>query len=165
VTEELLRLVTNKNHERHLWSRRLKVGALVVLTQNTDFEIGLVNGSVGTILSLDKNKAEVRFKSGVHTIERRVFKATFGKDRWVGIEQMPLWCCWAMTVHRSQGMTLDAVEIKVEPRMDYGQFYTALSRVRSLSCLTLRMEHSFDWVMSICIRTHPAVQAFNLKHT
>ena len=102
VTEELLRIVTNKTHERHLWDRKLKVGALVVLTQNTDFASGLVNGSVGTILTLDAKKAEVRFKGGVHTIERRVFKASFGKDRWVGIEQMPLWCCWAMTVHRSQ---------------------------------------------------------------
>lgn len=62
-------------------------------------------------------------------------------------------------------MTLDAVEIKMEPRMDFGQAYTALSRVRNLACLTIRVDYKFDWVMSLCLRTHPAVHAFNIKHS
>jgi len=69
--------------------------------------------------------------------------------------QYPLKLSWALTIHKSQGMTLDYVETDINQKMfAYGQVYVALSRVRELSGLFLR---SFD---PSCIKADPVVHAF-----
>lgn len=117
----------------------LKVGALVMFVKN-NFDIGYVNGTVGTIVDFDKESKLpiVKTNKGV--------KIKAGPETWVigdngevlaAIRQIPLRLAWAITVHKSQGMSLDAAEIDLSRSFEYGMGYVALSRVRSLEGLSL----------------------------
>lgn len=117
----------------------LKEEAMVMFTKN-NFEKGYVNGTLGRIIDFDR-------KDGwpiVKTSDGRTIKAEpvawevveDGKVR-AAIEQVPLRLAWAITVHKSQGMSLDAAEIDLSRAFVYGQGYVALSRVRTLAGLKL----------------------------
>jgi hypothetical protein len=119
----------------------LKEDAMVMCTKN-NFEAGYVNGTLGRV---------VRFDEGVPVIETLegdeiVMKTTtweLAEDGKVlaSIEQLPLRLAWAITVHKSQGMSLDAAEIDLSKAFVYGQGYVALSRVRSLDGLKVLGMH------------------------
>jgi ATP-dependent DNA helicase PIF1 len=106
-----------------------------------DNEKPICNGSQGIITRFDGDKPVVLFANG------RV--ATMGPHSWtsekfpeVGIKQVPLILAWAITIHKSQGATLDYAEIDVGSNIfECGQTYVALSRVRSFEGLRLT---SFD---------------------
>lgn len=117
----------------------LKVGAKVMFTKN-DPEGEYYNGTLGTVLEFSKISGNpiVKLNSGrvieVDTVEWMVQD---GNKKLASIEQLPLRLAWAITVHKSQGMSLDAAIIDLSNAFEYGQGYVALSRVRTLDGLYL----------------------------
>ncbi|XP_068197460.1 ATP-dependent DNA helicase PIF1 [Antennarius striatus] len=118
---------------------KLKVGAQVMLTKNLDVARGLVNGARGVVAAFESGNnglPRVRFLCGVtETLkpERWVFKSGGGIH--LSRQQLPLKLAWAISIHKSQGMTLDCVEISLARVFESGQAYVALSRARSLDGL------------------------------
>jgi len=116
----------------------LKEGASVMFTRN-NFEEGYVNGTLGEVVGFAPNGYPiVKTKTG-----RRIEAApgewsiTDGPKILAQVTQIPLRLAWAITVHKSQGMSLDAAVIDLSQAFEYGQGYVALSRVRSLEGLFL----------------------------
>lgn len=117
----------------------LKQGAAVMFTKN-DQGGRYVNGTLGMVESFDAEEGfpVVATRSGKRVVaEPSTWKIDeAGKER-ASITQVPLRLAWAMTVHKSQGMSLDAAVIDLSRAFEYGQGYVALSRLRSLKGLYL----------------------------
>ena len=117
----------------------LKIGAEVMFTKNNPKE-GFVNGTLGTVIDFESvsNYPIVRTRNGrkieVEPMEWVVEEN--GKIR-AKIIQVPLRLAWAITVHKSQGMSMDSAVMDLSEVFEYGQGYVALSRVRRLSGLYL----------------------------
>ncbi|PID51765.1 MAG: helicase [Candidatus Moraniibacteriota bacterium] len=116
----------------------LKEGALVMFVRN-NFEEGYVNGSCGTVVDFSDDGLPVVETTDGDTIvvHREEWSVEESDDACAAIRQLPLRLAWAITVHKSQGMTLDAAEIDLRKCFEYGMGYVALSRVRSLDCVRL----------------------------
>ena len=134
----------------------LRVGAQVMLITNLDMALGRVNGSRGIILEFEdiRGYPVVKFRNGARvTIEPHVWYST--EVPYVGREQMPLKIAYAISIHKSQGASIDTALVDIgKSTFEYGQAYTALSRVRSLEGLHL---HAMDPQR---IRAHPRVLKF-----
>ncbi|MFA7309802.1 MAG: AAA family ATPase, partial [Candidatus Paceibacterota bacterium] len=116
----------------------LKQGAAVMFTRN-NFDTGYVNGTLGTVDSFASDGIPI-----VKTFDGRFIRAEAaewsmqdGNKVLARLSQIPLRLAWAITVHKSQGMSLDAASIDLSRAFEYGQGYVAISRVRSLSGLFL----------------------------
>jgi len=119
----------------------LKQGALVMFVKNKFIEekVVYVNGTTGIVVGFDENNYPiVRLRSGEEIVAL--------PDSWTiddehkvlaKIIQVPLRLAWAITVHKSQGMTLEAAEIDLSRSFGYGMGYVALSRLTSLDGLYL----------------------------
>lgn len=118
---------------------RLKVGAAVMFTKNNQKD-GFVNGTLGTIerFSSVTEYPVVRTKYG-RRIDTALAEWAVEEDgvARARIIQLPLRLAWAITVHKSQGMSLDEAVVDLSRVFEYGQGYVALSRVRRLSGLFL----------------------------
>ncbi len=116
---------------------KLKQGALVMFTRN-NFEDGFVNGTLGVVEGFDKNRPMIRTTDGnLITPDYEEWSIKEGNRTLAKISQIPLRLAWAITVHKSQGMSLDSAIINLAEAFEYGQGYVALSRVRSLEGLYL----------------------------
>ncbi|XP_017363612.1 ATP-dependent DNA helicase PIF1 isoform X1 [Cebus imitator] len=137
---------------------QLKLGAQVMLVKNLSVSRGLVNGARGVVVGFEaegRGLPQVRFLCGVTEVIRA--------DRWtvqvtgsqlLSRQQLPLQLAWAMSIHKSQGMTLDCVEISLGRVFASGQAYVALSRARSLQGLRVL---DFD---PMAVRCDPRVLHF-----
>lgn len=117
----------------------LKKGALVFFIKN-NYEAGYINGTLGTIIDFDRlDNPIVETVDGREIVAHRIeWSYTDGEGVVKAtIKQVPLRLAWAITIHKSQGMTLDAAEIDLSKAFEPGQGYVALSRIRSLEGLTL----------------------------
>ncbi|OGG53408.1 hypothetical protein A3C20_00335 [Candidatus Kaiserbacteria bacterium RIFCSPHIGHO2_02_FULL_55_25] len=116
----------------------LKEGASVMFTRN-NFDAGYVNGTLGTVTSFTSlGVPVVKTRSGeTITAEPAEWAIQDGNKILARITQVPLRLAWAITVHKSQGMSLDAAIIDLSQAFEFGQGYVAISRVRSLSGLFL----------------------------
>ncbi len=116
----------------------LKEGAVVMFVKNNPNK-GYINGTLGKVIDFDSDGAPV-----VQTYTGREIVATEtswrleeGENVLAEISQVPLRLAWAITVHKSQGMSLDCAEIDLSKSFAYGMGYVALSRVRSLDGIKL----------------------------
>lgn len=123
----------------------LKVGAQVMLKYNVSVEEGLVNGSRGVVTSIeevgsggDENvMVGVRFINGMQMTFCKSYSWSVGdKEAKLVRKQIPLILAWSVTVHKSQGCTLDYACIDLgDSIFEDGQAYVALSRVRNTRSL------------------------------
>jgi ATP-dependent exoDNAse (exonuclease V) alpha subunit len=117
----------------------LKKGAVVMCTKN-NFEKGYVNGSLGEVIGFEDKYGYpiVALNSGKEVIvEPTTWAIQDGEKTLAEVTQIPLRLAWAITVHKSQGMSLDAAEIDLGRAFEFGQGYVALSRVRTLQGVKL----------------------------
>lgn len=117
----------------------LKKGALVMAVKNAQ-DRRYVNGSIGTVVDFEPltEYPIVEFRSGKEvTMIPETWELRDGERKRASISQVPLRLAWAITVHKSQGMTLDAARIDLRKAFVEGMGYVALSRVRNLENLYL----------------------------
>ena len=119
----------------------LKKGALVMFVKNKfkDEQTIYVNGSMGIVVDFDENDfPRVRLHSGAEILVTPD-TWTIDDDQKIlaQITQIPLRLAWAITVHKSQGMTLEMAEIDLSRSFGYGMGYVALSRLIGLEGLYL----------------------------
>jgi len=117
----------------------LKQGALVMTVKN-DPSRRFANGSIGKVVDFEPGTEYpvVEFLNGkVVTIMPDTWELRDGDKKRASIHQIPLRLAWAITVHKSQGMTLDAARIDLRKAFVPGMGYVALSRVKSLDSLYL----------------------------
>lgn len=112
----------------------LKKGTRVMLIKNLDVSIGLVNGSLGTIESI-KNYPTVKFDNGEKLVITPVTWELELDNTFVTATQIPLMLAYAITIHRSQSLSLDSAILDLSDCFADAQVYVALSRVRSLDGL------------------------------
>ena len=134
----------------------VKKHAMVMFVKN-NFEKGYVNGTLGRVRDFDESGFPV-----VEALDGRKFVAV--PETWsveengrtlAKIVQIPLRLAWAITIHKSQGMTLDAAEINLSDAFEKGMGYVALSRVRSLAGIRLL---GFN---ETALQVHPEILAFD----
>jgi hypothetical protein len=116
----------------------LKKGAQVMFVKN-NWEAGYVNGTLGEVIDFDdKDMPIVRTFTGAElTVGQASWEVKEDDRELAAIAQLPLRLAWAITVHKSQGMSLDAAEIDLSRSFVPGMGYVALSRVRNLNGLKL----------------------------
>jgi ATP-dependent exoDNAse (exonuclease V) alpha subunit len=132
----------------------LKVGAKVMFTKNDIANHSYVNGTLGVVTSFSETgNPVVRTHSGRSlVVEPTEWRIDDGGRTLAQITQMPLRLAWAMTVHKSQGMSLDAAHMDLSNAFEYGQGYVALSRVRTLKGL------SFAGINERALEVHPDIR-------
>lgn len=125
----------------------LKAGAKVMMLRN-DPDARWVNGTIGRVARLEDSKAFVTIEGREHEVEPASWenrRYAYDKSAEKIVEtvagtfkQLPLRLAWALTIHKSQGLTLDKVYIDLgRGTFAHGQAYVALSRCRTLDGLTL----------------------------
>ena len=119
----------------------LKEGARVMFVKNNP-EKGYFNGSLGLIsgASSDGQYPKVQLDNGTTVIARpEEWSVTDEQDKILAsYQQIPLRLAWAITIHKSQGMTLDEAEIDLSKTFEKGQGYVALSRLKAIDGLKLK---------------------------
>ena len=117
----------------------LKLGARVMLLMNMDFNKGLINGACGVIQKFNDKSIVIKFDNGIEAaIPQNTFEY-FYNDRVVAQRiQYPLRLAYGITIHKSQGMTLDKLVVDCARIFERGQAYVAMSRVKTLSGLYLK---------------------------
>ena len=133
----------------------LCIDAQVMIISNNS-EMGVVNGSRGVIVGFDDEDPIVKLINGKEVIiERTTWSMDITDEKVIKKIQYPLKLAYAITIHKSQGMTLDCVETDIgDSIFEYGQVYVVLSRVKSLEGLRLKKFSSKK------IKIHPKVKKF-----
>jgi hypothetical protein len=119
---------------------RLKKGALVIFIKNSP-EGEYVNGTTGIVQSfspIDKMPIVITTSGRKVKLEREDWSLENDSGKVTAtVSQVPLRLAWAITIHKSQGMTLDAAQIDLSKTFEVGQGYVALSRIKSIEGLSL----------------------------
>ncbi|GLV34540.1 Pif1 DNA helicase [Carabus blaptoides fortunei] len=114
----------------------LKVGAQVMLLKNVSVSKGLVNGARGIVVRFENDLPVVRFRNNrEHVARQEKWAVRMASGTVITRFQVPLKLAWAFSIHKSQGLTLDCVEMSLAGVFEPGQAYVALSRAQSLQTL------------------------------
>jgi len=154
----------------------LRVGAQVMCLKNLDQERGLINGSRGIVthfVDFDQENREVKAFSSqplpvvqfhinrggeesiiTEVIQPANFEVTLGDKVLACRRQLPLMLAWAVSIHKSQGLTIPFLNVSFDGIFEYGQAYVALSRATDLEGLRLR------GFAAKYIKAHPEVRSF-----
>lgn len=150
---------------------RLKVGARVMFTKN-DQDRRWVNGTLGIIRHIDQKSIGVELvtdhKGSNYDVQRVIWETykyaySSEKDQIIAKKvgeyiQYPLMLAWAVTIHKSQGKTLENVLVDLgSGAFDYGQVYVALSRCRSIDGIRLACQ-----LRKTDVKCDPTVKRFHL---
>ena len=150
----------SKHTDTKKWSESIKqpkyvelcIGAQVLVTYNIDQSI--INGTRGYIISMSTNSINIRLVNNDIVTIPYVKLVSTENDK-IYIQFMPLKLAYALSIHRCQGSTLDAIEIDIGKSIfEYGQAYVSLSRAKSLSSVK---------ILDVDIRSfkiHPLVKEF-----
>ncbi len=137
----------------------LKEGAIVMCTKNNS-AMGYANGTLGKVVGFDENNdypiIETRDERTITIPPVDWVVEDEGKIR-AKISQIPLRLAWAITIHKSQGQSLDAAAMDLSRAFEYGQGYVALSRVRTLEGL-----HLLGWSAQ-ALAVHPLVARYDFQ--
>lgn len=118
---------------------KLKVGAQVMLTFNINVAVGLCNGTRGVVQRFRSGFPVVKFDNGMELLVNQLPMDFEERGHLVFRRvQLPLRLAWAITIHKSQGMTISRLEVECNGIHQDGQFYVAISRARSLKGLRLK---------------------------
>ncbi|MBU0707688.1 AAA family ATPase [Patescibacteria group bacterium] len=116
----------------------LKKDAIVMFVKN-NFNEGYVNGTLGRVVGFNTDgHPEVQTKNGIITAVPASWTIEENHKIVATVTQIPLRLAWAITIHKSQGMTLDAAVMNLGKTFEYGMGYVALSRLKSLKGLSLQ---------------------------
>jgi ATP-dependent DNA helicase PIF1 len=117
---------------------QLCVGAQVMLLKNLDLANGLANGSRGIVIGFMQDLPLVKFLNGEERIiDMEIWEVIENDNPVLSAKQIPLKIAYAISIHKSQGCSLDFAEIDLSNIFEYGQAYVALSRVKSLQGLSI----------------------------
>lgn len=139
VEREKITLEIFKKNCRAVEVLALKKGCRVMLLINLDFDKGLINGACGEVVEITSDSVIVRFDNGVESaIKTHRFEYYYNDKLQAAMIQYPLKLAYAITIHKSQGMTLENVVVDCNRIFEQGQTYVALSRVKKLEGLYLK---------------------------
>ena len=130
---------------------RLKKGAHVICIKNSP-DKKYANGTLGIVTGFDKDSEYpvIKLNNGrTITMKPDTWELIDGDKRRATLRQLPLRLAWAITVHKSQGMTLDGAHIDLRRAFVEGMGYVALSRVKSMNQLAL------DGLNGMALKTSP----------
>jgi ATP-dependent DNA helicase PIF1 len=117
---------------------QLCIGCQVMLLYNMDLVNGLVNGSRGVVINFLNDIPLVKFLNGQERfIDIYTWEIEENNKKIASITQIPLKVAYAISIHRSQGVSLDYAEVDLTNVFEYGQAYVALSRVKTLEGLSI----------------------------
>jgi len=118
----------------------LKKDAVVMFIKN-NHDLGYVNGTTGVVIDFDKQTGLPIVKTSYGSVIKTTLE-DWSMENDSGnivakVSQVPLKLAWAITIHKSQGMTLDSAEIDLSKTFEVGQGYVALSRIKNIDGLRL----------------------------
>lgn len=135
----------------------LKAGAEVMFVAN-NFGAGFVNGSRGRVVDFKDSLPLVELANGRFIkVEPHSWSLTEDGRVRAEVSQLPLRLAWAITIHKSQGMSLDAAQIDLSRAFTPGMGYVALSRVRGLAGLYLQ------GINNMAMAMHPDIYVFDAE--
>jgi ATP-dependent DNA helicase PIF1 len=147
----------SKNKERtQRWVKSLDipeivsfcVGDQVVVTANINQEDGIVNGTRGIVVDVKSRKVNIKRING-ELVWINYHTSTSAEDSNLSVAYIPLKLAYALSIHKSQGMTLDAIEIDIGSKIfAAGQAYTALSRAQSLDSVKVKSISTSSFIIN-----------------